>query len=83
MERLALFQVWRNFVKPFSENKQDASPAMRLGLTSKRLTVEEVLVERLFFWRVGLPERLQAYYWRRVVTGPRGTSRPHRLKLAA
>ena len=31
-ERLALFQVWRNFMKRFSEKKRDSpSPAMRLG----------------------------------------------------
>ena len=77
LERLAMFQVWRNYLKSFSEKKQDASPAMRLGLASRKLTVPEVLAERLFVGRIGLPQRLQDYYWRRVVTGPRGRSRPH------
>jgi hypothetical protein len=82
VERLALFQVWRNYLKSFSEKKQDASPAMRLGLASRKLSVEDVLSERLFVWKVGLPERLQVYYWRKVKTGPRGASRPHDPKLA-
>jgi transposase-like protein len=82
VERLALFQVWRNYMKSFSEKKQDASPAMRLGLAERKLTADEILSERLFVWKIGLPQRLQDYYWRRVATGPRGTSRPHQLKLA-
>jgi hypothetical protein len=55
---------------------------MRLGLASRKLSVEDILSERLFVWKVGLPERLQVYYWRQVKTGPRGASRPHDPKLA-
>jgi hypothetical protein len=73
-EKLAILQVWRNFLKSFSEKKQDATPAMRLGLTKRKLTVEDVLGERLFVSRVGLPVRLQSYYFRETVTRmiPRG-----------
>jgi len=81
-EKLAILQVWRNFLKSFSEKKQDATPAMRLGLTTKKLTVEDVLRDRLFVSRIGLPVRLQSYYFRETVTRmiPRG--RTHDKALA-
>jgi len=82
VERLAVFQVWRNFVKSFSEKIQDASPAMRLGLAERKLPPEEILGKRLFPWRVKLPERLEPYYQRLVETGPRGPSRRHQLRFA-
>ena len=73
-ERLWIFVVWRNWMKSFSERKRDASPAMRLGLGGQRLTIEEVLDERLFPERIGLPARWQNYYWKRTPTRmiPRG-----------
>ena len=73
-ERLWIFVVWRNWMKSFSERKQDASPAMRLNLVDQRITIEEVLKERLFPGRVGLPARWQDYYWKRIRTRmiPRG-----------
>ncbi|MFN8179058.1 MAG: hypothetical protein U0167_14095 [bacterium] len=82
VERLAIFQVFRNYMKSFSEKARDATPAMRLGIAKRRLSAEEVLGKRLLVWKVGLPTRLEDYYRRRVKTGPRGVSRPHRLKLA-
>lgn len=82
-ERLFVFQAFRNYVKSFSERKQDATPAMRIGVTDRKWTVEEVLAKRLFPWKIDLPERLQDYYWRRISTGHLGKSRSHQLKLAA
>ena len=82
IERLAIFQVFRNYMKSFSEKAKDATPAMRLGLMQRRLKAEEVLGNRLFVKKIGLPSRLEEYYRRRVRTGPRGLSRPHRLKFA-
>ena len=75
IERLAIFLVWRNAVKSFSERKRDASPAMRLGLMERRLSLGELLSERLFPSRVTLPQRWARYYWRQVVTRmiPNGT----------
>ncbi|HVP30370.1 MAG TPA: hypothetical protein VMW35_14540 [Myxococcota bacterium] len=67
-ERLAILLVWRNTMKSFSERRQDASPAQRLGLLSRRLRVEDVLRERLFPTRIALPERWAAYYWRTIPT---------------
>lgn len=82
-ERLLVFQVFRNYVKSFSERRQDATPAMRIGVTDRKWTVAEVLEKRLFPWGADLPERLQDYYWRRISTGHLGRSRLHALKFAA
>jgi transposase-like protein len=68
IERLAVFLVWRNWIKAFSERERGASPAMRLGLAEARLTVEQVLARRLFPGRIRLPSRWQPYYWRTVRT---------------
>jgi len=68
MERLFVFLVWRNTMKSFSERKRDATPAQRLGLLPRRLTVEDVLAERLFPSRIPLPERWGQYYRREVET---------------
>jgi hypothetical protein len=81
-ERLAIFQVWRNFVKSFSEKYKDASPAQRLGLVSRKLRVEEILSKRLFPSLVGLPERVMKYYRREIVTRRIPKGRGHVLKYA-
>lgn len=81
-ERLWVVAVYMNYGKSFSEKRQDATPAMRIGIADRKLKVSEILSERLFPWRIQPPERLEDYYWRRVSTGPRGRSRPHNLKLA-
>lgn len=82
VERLAIFTVWRNFAKSFSEKVRDGTPAMAVGLAVSKLSPREIVRERLFPWRINLPERWQRYYRRLVSTGPRGTSRPHELRLA-
>jgi hypothetical protein len=41
--RLAVFLVWRNYIQPFSERRRGPTPAMRLGLIDRRLSVEDVL----------------------------------------
>ena len=67
-ERLAILLVWRNTMKSFSERRQDASPAQRLGLLTRKLQIEDVLAERLFPTRIVLPARWAAYYWREIPT---------------
>jgi len=62
IERLAVFLVWRNWIKEFSERKRGGSPAMRLGLAKERMTVEDILAVRLFPSQVILPPRWQSYY---------------------
>jgi transposase-like protein len=74
IERLFVFLVWRNTMKSFSERKRDATPAQRLGLLPRRLSVDDVLAERLFPSRLELPERWRQYYRREIPTRriPRG-----------
>jgi transposase-like protein len=81
-ERLAILVVWRNYLKSFSERKRNATPAQRLGLTSRPLSPEEVLAQRLFPSRIPLPERLARYYWRLTPTRGLENPRTHRLRLA-
>jgi len=82
LERMGIFIVWRNWMKPFSERKQDASPAMRLGIADHRLMIEEVLAHRLFPSRVGLPEPWVEYYWSRVPTRTISRCVEHRRRYA-
>jgi hypothetical protein len=81
-ERLAIFQVWRNFMKVFSENRGGGTPAQRLGLVDRVLSVKDVLRRRLFPSRIRLPERLKTYYRRATVTRMIPNGRSHRLRYA-
>ena len=82
LERMAIFAVWRNYVKSVSERRRDAPPGVRLGRIERALRVEEILGRRLFPWRVGLRGWLARCYAGRIRTRclPRG--RAHRLKYA-
>ena len=82
-ERLFVLVVWRNYVKSFSERRRDATPAQRLGILGRRLTVEEVLAARLFPSRIGVPHRWAAYYWRLTPTRRIPNGRRHALRYAA
>ena len=82
IERLAVLQVWRNFIKPFSERRGGGTPAQRLGLLNRALTVREVLEKRLFPSRIGMPDRLMEYYRRDVITPALGRHQFHRLSYA-
>jgi len=81
-ERLAILQVWRNYIKPFSERLNDKSPAQRLGYFDRKLRVEEVLSKRLFPSLIKLPIRLQRYYKRQIETRCIPNGRRHKLKFA-
>lgn len=80
--RLWVLLAWRNYVKPFSERRQDESPAMRLGLLSHRLGVGELLAERLFPGRIALPECWARFYRGEVPTRALPQARRHSLKYA-
>jgi hypothetical protein len=77
-----VFVVWRNALKSFSEKKRDATPAQRLGLLARKLTVDDVLERRLFPTRVVLPERWRTYYDRTLPTRRLPPPKPHRRKYA-
>jgi len=83
IDRLAVFLVWRNYVKQFSERARDGTPAMRLGVTERPLTVKELLKRRRFPSQERLPRRWADYYWRKVKTRQLPNGRPHRLTYAA
>ena len=82
VERAALLLVWKNFIKPFSENHDGGTPAMRAGFLDRPLEVSEILRERRFPFRVGLPSPWQGYYQRLVPTARIANPRRHNLRLA-
>ncbi len=81
-ERKWAFLFWRNYGKSFSERHPGVSPAMRLGLADRLWTVEDLLSERLFITRIGLPGPWEIHY--RKLTPTRRIANPasHRLKYA-
>ena len=82
IERLAILQIWRNFIKPFSERRGGGTPAQRLGLLDRALSVGDILRRRLFKSVVGLPETLARYYRREVMTAALPANRTNRLSYA-
>ena len=81
-ERLWVLLVWRNWLKWFSERRRTATPAMRAGLATRRLRASDLLAERLFVTRLGLPERWAKYFWRAVPTRRIARCAAHRLRYA-
>jgi transposase-like protein len=51
IEKLAIFQVWRNYMKKRWEKSERQTPAMILGLADRRWRMRDLLKERLFFGR--------------------------------
>jgi hypothetical protein len=82
VERMAMLQVWRNFMKPVSERRRDATPAERLGITRRRWRIRDVLARRLFPSRVSLPARLMMYYRREIQTRQLSINCSHDLRYA-
>lgn len=80
--RTAIWQVWRNYIKSVSERKRDAPPAVRLGITSGRFSVDAVLAEREFPWRTKLSGWLEDCYFGRIQTLPIARCAQHELKYA-
>jgi hypothetical protein len=81
-ERIAVFLVWRNWMKSFSERKRDATPAMRAGIAEERLTIEALFARRLFPGHHRLPPRWAAYYRREVPTRRLPRVATHALRYA-
>ncbi len=76
LERLAVFTVWRNYIKQQRENGPKKSAAMCLGLVDRLLGWHHVLRRRLFPQHIQLPHPWDDYYWRKVKTpvlGPHQT----------
>jgi hypothetical protein len=68
LSRLAIWVVWRNYMKDRSENRRVGPPAKALGLIGRALTLREILSRRLFPERVGLSGWLAACYFGRIPT---------------
>jgi transposase-like protein len=81
-ERLAMFLVWCNYMKPRRVKHGRRTPAMLKGMLELPLRVEDVLGRRLFRTRIELPKRWAEYYERRVITPALGRNRRHELKYA-
>jgi len=81
--RMWVLVAWRNYVKWFSERRREATPAMRAGVCSRRLTVKDILKERLFPGRIRLPEPWAEHYWGRVPSRQIRSPKRHTLKYAA
>jgi hypothetical protein len=82
IERAALLALWCNLAKPFSENHDGGTPAMRRGLRPTRLSLQALLDRRRFESLVPLPQPWHAYYRRLVPTPGLRNPRAHALKLA-
>jgi hypothetical protein len=82
IEKLAIFQVWRNYLKKQREKGDRTTPAMRLGLASRPWRVRDVLAARRFFEKTPLSRRWQQYYRREVTTVALAVNRRHELTYA-
>ena len=82
IERVAWLLDWRNQCKPFSENHDGDTPAMRAGLADRRKSIEELLRWRIFPRHARASKELSTYYWRLEHAPGTLHARPHRLKYA-
>jgi hypothetical protein len=81
-ERMWAFLVWRNYIKSFSERHPGESPAMRLGITNRLLSVRDILARRRFPSLIDLPRRWAIHYWRLTPTRRMPRVQILRAKLA-
>ncbi len=82
-ERLVIFTFWKNYMRSRRvKDPRGPSPAMARGMLDRKLKVEDVLNERIFFDHVELPARWQLYYWKKVSTRALDRERTHDLKYA-
>jgi transposase-like protein len=82
-ERLAMFMVWRNYMKGRREKVRGSpTPAQARGMLDHRVDVAELLERRLFVSRIKLPSRWAEYYGRTVSTRVLARQRRHALRYA-
>jgi transposase-like protein len=80
--RLAIWVVWRNYVKASSERQPSPPPAVRIGVTPRPLSVEAILRRRLFPWRQELGGWLGRCYRGEIPTRCLSRIRTHALRYA-
>ncbi len=82
-ERLAIFLVFRNYIKGRREkDRASPTPAMERGMLDRRLTVDDVLGERIFRDHIELPAQWSEYYDRKVKTRAMRRNCEHTLNYA-
>jgi hypothetical protein len=82
IEKLAIFQVFRNYMKKRWEKGGPETPAMILGLAKRPWRLSHLLKERLFFEKIELTSCWQRYYRREVTTAALPINRTHHLRYA-
>jgi transposase-like protein len=82
IEKLTIFQVWRNYVKRRREKGTRVTAAMLLGVANRPWKLRDLLKERLFFEKRALTPRWQQYYCREVKTRAINANRTHDLSYA-
>jgi hypothetical protein len=80
--RMAIWTVWRNYIKDRSENRRVGPPAVGLGLIKAAMTVREVLAERCFPEQVGVSGWLARCYFGEIATRAIERCRSHRKVYA-
>jgi transposase-like protein len=80
--RMAIWTVWRNFLKSRSENRRDAPPAVVLALLPRPLAVPELLAARRFPWQHALAPWVERCYFGRIPTRAIARCRAHSLRYA-
>jgi len=82
IEKLAIFQVWRNYVQRRWVKGARVTPAMLIGRASRPWRIRDILSRRRFFEKTALPVRWQEYYRREVKTLALAVNRTHQLAYA-
>jgi hypothetical protein len=82
IEKLAIFQLWRNYIKRRWEKGALVTSAMLLGVASRPWRIEDLLRKRLFFEKTTLTTCWQRYYRRETQTRALGINRTHHLSYA-
>ena len=82
IEKLTIFQVWRNYMKRRREKGDRVTSAMLLGLANRPWRVRDLAGSRLFFEKTKLSDRWRDYYLRRVRTTALPRNRIHELTYA-
>jgi transposase-like protein len=81
LERMAIFTVWRNAIKPMRERRPGETAAMCAGILKAPLSWREVFSRRKFPRSEDLPGSWWLYYWREVKTAALGERQTrHQLK---
>jgi len=82
VEKLSIFQVWRNYIKRRREKGPRITSAMLIGLSSRPWRVQDLLARRMFYDKTPLPQPWRDYYQRRVRTTALAINRTHKLRYA-